>query len=117
MKNQEKFFSVLESILLETGHCLTVKNWTFNPALEWSKGMGADKQRDTCPNVIVKPNLLVSTEGMEGMTNQSGGSTMHRDFKNLIWLDGILKWGLCATRHHCDSRSCFREDCLHTAKV
>eukprot|EP00961_Rhodomonas_salina_P042030 565072-Rhodomonas_salina.1 len=46
-------------------------------------------QKKCCEIVIVKPERLASTDETEGTCNQSGGSTMHSNHKNLIWLNGI----------------------------
>ncbi len=71
----EKFFSVLEGILLETG--IAVKNPNFNSTLGWSTSLGSDKVHYCCPIIVMKPDSLASTDESEGTTNQSGGSTMH----------------------------------------
>ncbi len=86
-QNMQKFSSVLEGLLLQTG--IDMLNPTFDSGLEWSKSMGAEPQCNCCPRVIVKPDRLASTDKTEGTTNQSGGSTKHGDFKNLIWVNGI----------------------------
>ena len=85
--NLEQFYTVLQGALLDTG--ITVSNPEFDSTLEWRKDMPDHLQRKCCPIIITKPERLASTDKTEGTTNQSGGSTMHQDAKNLIWLNRI----------------------------